>query len=126
VVVYVGPDFQQVPIEALIARSDLVGDMEARLAALEGAMAPANIAAPYVSQAGDVLNCTMGEWTGTPETYSYQWQVDGSDVGSDAATYTVVAADVGKTAVCIVTATNAKGSTTAPPSNEIVIAGAAP
>ena len=36
--------------------------------------------------------------------------------------YTVTAADVGKTATCVVTAGNAQGSTAAPPSNEVTIA----
>jgi hypothetical protein len=47
--------------------------------------------------------------------------VDGAVVGTDAATHTVTAADAGKAASCIVTATNAHGSTAAPPSADLVI-----
>jgi hypothetical protein len=47
--------------------------------------------------------------------------VDGAVVGTDAATHTVTAADTGKAASCIVTATNAHGSTAAPPSVDLVI-----
>jgi hypothetical protein len=83
--------------------------------------APANVDVPHVSQAGDKLNCTMGNWTGTPTTYAYQWKLDGGDVGTDSATHTVTAADAGKSATCVVTATNAIGSTAAPPSVGVVV-----
>jgi len=83
--------------------------------------APTNDVVPQVSQAGDVLSCTMGEWTGEPTSYAYQWKLDGTDIGSDASTYTVSVGDAGKTATCIVTATNAEGSTAAPPSNGVLV-----
>jgi hypothetical protein len=83
--------------------------------------APVNVTVPHVSQAADVLSCTMGTWDGEPTAYAYQWQMDGADVGTDAATHTVTAGDVGLTATCIVTATNAIGSTTAPPSNGLIV-----
>lgn len=85
---------------------------------------PANTTVPYVTQDGDTLNCTMGEWTGKPTGYAYQWQIDGADVGTDAADYTATPADVGLTATCVVTASNANGATAAPPSNGVVVAGA--
>ena len=85
-------------------------------------MAPVNIDVPYVGQTGDTLTCTMGNWTGQPDTYAYQWQLDGTDVGADADTYTIAAPDdVGRAAVCIVTASNAVGTTEGPPSNEVVV-----
>lgn len=82
---------------------------------------PVNVDVPHASQAGDVLTCTMGNWQGTPTSYAYQWQIDAADVGTDADTYTVTGGDVGKTATCIVTATNDLGATTAPPSNGVVV-----
>jgi hypothetical protein len=82
---------------------------------------PENVDVPHVSQSGDVLSCTMGNWTGAPTSYAYQWQMDGADVGTDADSYTVTADDVGLTATCIVTATNAIGSTAAPPSVGVVV-----
>ena len=59
------------------------------------------------AQVGQVLTAA-GTWTGTPTpTLTYQWYVGGViKVGSTASTYTVVAADVGKTAVVVVTGTN--------------------
>jgi hypothetical protein len=83
--------------------------------------APVNTAVPAVTQAADVLSCTMGTWTGTPSSYAYQWQIDGTNVGTDASTYTRLPADVGLTATCVVTATNAIGSTAAPPSVGVVV-----
>lgn len=87
-----------------------------------GATAPVNTAVPAVTQTGNVLHCTMGTWTGEPTAYAYQWQIDGANVGTNSADYTAVAGDVGKTATCVVTATNATGSTAAPPSVGVLVA----
>jgi hypothetical protein len=86
------------------------------------ATAPVNDDVPLVTQSGTTLNCTMGNWQGEPTSYSYAWQIDGAAAGSDAANYEVQAGDVGKSATCTVTATNAAGSTAAPPSNSVTIA----
>ena len=87
------------------------------------ASVPSVVNVPYVQQDGDTLSCTMGNWVGEPTAYTYTWHIDGTPSGADSAVYTVDAAEVGKTATCVVTAANALGSTTAPPSNEVVIAG---
>lgn len=86
--------------------------------------APINAAIPYVSgnpTTGSVLNCTMGQWTGAPTTYAYQWKSNATNVGTNSNSYTVVAGDVGHTITCIVTATNSLGTTTAPASNGVVV-----
>jgi hypothetical protein len=85
------------------------------------ATAPVNSEVPAVSQSGTTLNCTMGIWTGEPTSYAYAWKLDDAAAGSDAATYEVQAGDVGKSATCVVTATNAAGSTAAPPSNAHIV-----
>lgn len=82
---------------------------------------PVNVDVPHVQQVGSELTCTMGNWNGEPTSYSYQWKMAGANVGTDAASYTVTAADVGKTATCVVSATNALGTTAAPPSNGVVV-----
>jgi hypothetical protein len=87
---------------------------------------PSNTAIPYVgpeqAAPGDTLNCTMGEWEGEPDTYAYQWLSDGADTGATAgADYTIPPTDAGHQITCVVTATNARGSTTAPPSNPVPI-----
>jgi hypothetical protein len=84
--------------------------------------APVITAVPAVTQDDAVLNCTMGEWTGEPTGYAYQWKRDGTtDIGDGTTPYTVIPADVGTTVTCIVTATNANGSTAAPASNGVVV-----
>ena len=71
---------------------------------------------------GDTLTCTMGNWLGIPTGYAYQWKSGGTNVGTNSNTYVAVAGDSGKTITCVVTATNASGSTAAPPSNGVHIA----
>ena len=83
--------------------------------------APVNVDVPHVTQDDDTLNCTMGNWENVPTSYAYQWQIDGADVGSGSATHPVTAEDAGKSATCTVTATNAIGSTAAPPSDAVMI-----
>ena len=71
---------------------------------------------------GDTLTCTTGNWRGTPDTYAYAWMAGEKAVGTNSASYTPVAADAGSEITCTVTATNAYGSTAAPPSNAVSIA----
>jgi hypothetical protein len=89
------------------------------------AAAPTNVDVPYVSGLGEVgqlLNCTMGNWTGEPTSYAYQWKSDGTrDLGTENV-YAVQESDVGHSITCVVTASNALGSTTAPPSNAVTVA----
>ena len=88
------------------------------------AHAPVSVDTPYVSGAaanGSVLSCTQGTWTGNPTSKAYQWKSAAANVGTNAATYTTVAGDVGKVVTCVVTATNATGNGTAPPSNGITV-----
>ena len=69
---------------------------------------------------GSICNVTNGNWTGMPTSYTYQWKRDGSTNLGTAASYTLVAGDIpGHLITCVVTATNAQGSTAAPPSNAI-------
>ena len=84
---------------------------------------PINRDVPMISgtaAVGSTLNCTMGNWTGEPTSYTYQWKRGTTNRGTGAS-YTVVAADAGGSLTCVVTATNAAGSTAAPPSNAIAI-----
>jgi hypothetical protein len=96
-----------------------------------------NTAVPLVSGTGvvgTVLHCTTGEWTGKPTTYAYQWlsdvtvhlAADASKPAPPPGDYTVVASDVGKNISCVVTATNALGSTPAPLSNAVMGVAAPP
>lgn len=97
--------------------------IQALVNALTATLAPpSNTDVPYVSQAGSVLSCTMGNWTGEPTSYAYAWHSDGVANGGTGATYTVQAADSGHDLACVVTATNGVGSTAAPMSNAVTIA----
>lgn len=70
---------------------------------------------------GSVLICTMGNWFGVPTGYAYQWKRGVTNVGTNANTYTVVAGDAANNITCVVSATNANGTTAAPASNAIAI-----
>jgi uncharacterized repeat protein (TIGR02543 family) len=45
--------------------------------------------------------------------FSYQWQADGTNIGTNSATYVIQGADSGKIIICIVTRADATGSVTA-------------
>jgi len=89
-------------------------------------VAPVNTVAPAVSGSsglGDVLTTTNGTWTGYPASfsYAYQWRRNGSNIGgATASSYTIVAGDSAASITCLVTATNAQGST-AQASNGITV-----
>jgi hypothetical protein len=91
---------------------------------------PINIDVPSVqpqsAAPGETLTCTMGNWTGMdaePHSYAYQWLSDGESELGTGDSYTVVASDSGTSISCVVTATNANGSTAAPPSNAVAVNG---
>ena len=88
--------------------------------AAEPTAPPVNVAVPYAEQVLDRLTCTMGIWDNEPTSYAWQWQLDGVDFATGD-TVTITAAEAGKTAVCVLTATNSLGSATAPPSNSVVV-----
>lgn len=96
-----------------------IGLLVASLTASAGP--PVNVDVPHVQQAGATLTCTMGNWQGEPTDYAYAWQADGVANDGTGATYTVKPEDAGKSLACVVTATNAMGSTVAPMSNAIAI-----
>jgi hypothetical protein len=78
--------------------------------------APVNTVAPNVTglqYIGDLLTTTNGTWSGTPTSFSYQWKRGATNIGTNANTYTIVTADAGTNITCVVTATNATGSTPA-------------
>ena len=94
--------------------------------ALGVAHKPGVVDTPYASAnasppiAGTVVSVTNGNWTGVPTSYAYQWKRDGTTNLGTAASYTLISADIGGHQItCVVTATNATGSTAAPPSNAV-------
>lgn len=79
--------------------------------------APANVLLPAISgvaQEGEVLTVWEGTWLNGVDSFTYQWQNEGVNIGgATSATYTPVAGDVGDNLTCVVTATNGTGSTAA-------------
>jgi len=78
--------------------------------------APVNTVLPNVTGSavvGNVLSTTNGTWTNSPTSYAYQWKRGATNIGTNANTYTLVTADAGQSITCVVTATNAGGSTPA-------------
>jgi len=72
---------------------------------------PVVVDAPYASQTGSTLSCTMGNWQNVPTIYIYRWLKAGTPVGraSTDPAYAVVAADNGVSYACQLTAANSVG-----------------
>ena len=91
--------------------------MEAWEAITSGpAAAPVNTVLPNVTGTavvGNALTTTNGTWTNSPTSYAYQWKRGATNIGTNANSYTLVNADAGQSITCVVTATNAVGSTPA-------------
>lgn len=68
--------------------------------------APVTSDTPTISgtaQVGQTLTASAGTWTPAETTFSYQWKRGATDVGTNSATYTVAAADLGSTITVTVT-----------------------
>jgi hypothetical protein len=78
------------------------------------ASAPINNASPAIIgtlKAGQTLTCSPRSWSGSADSYSYQWSRDGTPVaGATNATYTVQQLDEGDTLTCTVTAADVAGA----------------
>lgn len=93
--------------------------------------APVNTVAPVVSGTatfGQTLSTTDGTWTGVPTpTFTYQWQRVTTNIGgATSSTYVLVAADVGNTIRCVVTATNAVSAVSANSNSTAAVSAAVP
>jgi hypothetical protein len=91
---------------------------------------PRNVTPPKVSgtpAVGETLACAPGAWTGNPPpTYSYQWLLGGVEIPSATLNrYTVASSDRGLSLSCMVTASNAAG-TSAATSELVHVPGAKP
>jgi hypothetical protein len=100
------------------------------IAAAAGTAKPENTFAPLVTSnatppvLGSVLTSTTGIWLNAAgATYAYQWQRNGVNIGTNASTYTLIAADVGtgRSITCSVTATTGAGASTPATSNAIFV-----
>jgi len=78
--------------------------------------APVNSTLPVISGNTTIdsfLTTTNGTWTNSPTSYAYQWKRGATNIGTNANTYQLVAFDSTAEITCVVTATNATGSTPA-------------
>jgi hypothetical protein len=102
------------------------------IGAAAGTAKPENVTAPFVSSnatppvQGSVLTSTTGTWLNAGgATYAYQWKKSGTNIGTNQATYTLLAGDVNLTPdavfTCAVTATTGAGASTPSTSNSIVV-----
>ncbi|MGH2874023.1 MAG: putative Ig domain-containing protein [Solirubrobacteraceae bacterium] len=97
-----------------LGSNQLSSDVASNAATLTAVTPPASTKAPTISgspRAGRQLTCAPGSWTGSPTSYSYQWNRDGTPIaGATRSTYTVAVIDQGNTLTCAVTATNQAGT----------------
>ena len=79
-------------------------------------VAPVNTVLPEITGtpiSGNQLVTTDGTWDNSPTSYAYQWMRGATNIGGDTNGYTLVNDDRGQSITCVVTATNAGGSTPA-------------
>ena len=85
---------------------------------------PVNVDVPFIWQEEQRMRSTVGNWQNVPTHYDFQWMQDweGSviPIGANNDTLPLLASNDGHTITCVVTATNAIGSTEAPPSNGVL------
>ena len=114
----------------------MIGNSPTLGVTFQNVTAPADTAPPTISGSaaiGSPLTAGTGSWTGSPTSYSYQWQRC-DNTGANCApissatstTYTVASADSGATLRIAMTATNSAGSATATSAQTAVVAAAPP
>lgn len=103
-------------------QDEMISVFEADMADIADQLQPPVVVdVPFISQAAAILSCTLGNWEGAPTSRTYQWKIDGTNVGTNAATYTRVVGDVGKTATCVMVASNTAGASAPVTSNAITV-----
>ena len=97
-------------------------DMADAMASLSGEVKPPTVIdTPHAQQDGELLTCTMGNWTHAPTGHAYQWKSGSTNIGTGGAQYVITSNDIGKVLTCAVTATNAAGSASST-SNGVTVA----
>jgi hypothetical protein len=104
-------DTTTAPYAAIIAAFRAVGAQSVSGSAPVNTVAPAITGTPTEDE---TLTCSTGTWSGSPDSYTYQWKDDGVAISAaTGSTYVLTASEVGATITCTVTATNEVGSTSA-------------
>lgn len=90
---------------------------------------PQNLTLPVISGStvvGGNLSVSLGTWSGSPTTYSYQWKVGGVPVsGATSGSYVIQPGDVGSTITVGVIASNINGSSAQAVANGVSASGGA-
>jgi len=112
--------------------SSAQSNQTAVVAAATSAAAPKNTAPPTLSgtaRVGQTLTAAPGSWSGSPTSFTYQWQHCDADVvicsnivGATSQTYAIPLADLGFRLRVMVTAHNAKGTAAAPSALTAIVA----
>jgi hypothetical protein len=109
-------------LRVVVTASNAGGSAKASSAATAKVLplAPSNTVLPAVSGSaveGQTLSASNGTWTGSPTSFSYQWEDCNTSGGScssiggaTSSSYKLAAGDVGHTVRVVVTASNAGGS----------------
>ena len=104
-------------ITCRVTASNAAGSSSTTSGAVAAIGVPANIGLPAISGTsivGQQLTCSLGTWTNSPTSHSYQWRRNGANiVFATSATYSLVWNDAGSSITCHVTAATAAGSQTA-------------
>lgn len=116
-------------------RAQLNFEQIARLISEPVAVTPVNTSLPTISGGtivGETLTASTGGWDNSPESWTYDWQRNGTHIAGSSVTdnhYTLVSADLGATITVAVTAQNASGvsaSATSPAVGPVVQAVSTP
>lgn len=75
--------------------------------------APVNLIAPFITgdpDVGEVVTASNGTWANEPDTFTYQWYLNGLAIPGETNQTLTVPDNVGSTLTVVVTATNSGGS----------------
>lgn len=102
-------------LAARVTASNTQGTSQATALAGTAIGLPVNVTQPQIDTpdpvVGHVLSADPGGWTPVPDSYSYQWQADGTDIaGATLMTLVVTEALLGTRLSVIVAATNTAGT----------------
>jgi hypothetical protein len=105
----------------LSATSDYTKDFDVAVAAAGGPLG-GTVTISGTAEVRQTLSAVTTGLTGQSGVLHYQWKAGGGNVGADAATYTITAADVGKTITVTVTASGSTGNVTGGPTEAVAVA----
>lgn len=117
-------------IACRVVATNVAGNAGATASGITIPASPINTVLPAITGATTLaatLTCSQGTWSNSPTSYAYQWTRDGTNIsGATASTYVITTSDQGHSLACVVTASNASGSTPATASSVAIPGSALP